>query len=83
MWMVTSWLAQPAAAQWPDIGAPLRSGASAPQDAAVIIGNEDYARVPDVPYAVADAEAFRSFRGRDPEVTPLLRHRGLIADTDG
>ena len=25
------------------------------------------------------AEAFRSFRGRDPEVTPLLRHRGLIA----
>ena len=28
------------------------------------------------------AEAFRTFRGRDPEVTPLLRHRGLISSSD-
>ena len=28
------------------------------------------------------AEAFRTFRGRDPEVTPLLRHRGLIPASD-
>ncbi len=26
------------------------------------------------------AEAYRLFRGRDPEITPLLRQRGLIAD---
>ena len=29
-------------------------------------------------HTVDAAEAFRKFRGRDPEVEPLLRHRGLI-----
>ncbi|MBO84566.1 MAG: peptidase M3 [Deltaproteobacteria bacterium] len=29
-------------------------------------------------HTVDAAEAFRSFRGRDPEVGPLLRHRGLV-----
>ncbi len=62
MWMVALALAQPAAGSpWPDIAAALRCGGSAPPDAAVVIGNEDYARAPDVPYARADAEAFRSF----------------------
>jgi sulfatase modifying factor 1 len=46
---------------WPDINAPLRTGASAPNDAAVVIGNEDYDDISDVPYASADAAAFRSF----------------------
>jgi formylglycine-generating enzyme required for sulfatase activity len=46
---------------WPDIDAPLRTGAKASQDAAVVIGNEDYQKITDVPYAGADAAAFRSF----------------------
>lgn len=29
-------------------------------------------------HTVDPAEAFRAFRGRDPEVGPLLRHRGLV-----
>ena len=29
-------------------------------------------------HSVDAAEAFRAFRGRDPEVEPLLRHRGLV-----
>ncbi len=49
------------AAELPDIDAPLRTGASASNDAAVVIGNEDYIDVADVPYAAADADAFRNF----------------------
>ncbi len=43
----------------PSIDDPLRSGARADADAALVIGVEDYAFVPDVPYARADAEAVR------------------------
>jgi formylglycine-generating enzyme required for sulfatase activity len=50
-----------AAETWPDIDAPLRTGASAPNDAAVVIGNEDYAYIGDVPFAGADADAMRAF----------------------
>jgi hypothetical protein len=46
---------------WPDIDTPLRTGADASSDAAVVIGNEDYDDIADVPYAGADAAAFRSF----------------------
>jgi len=41
----------------PDIDAPLRTGARAPDDAAVVIGVEDYVFLPDVPYADRDAQA--------------------------
>lgn len=40
----------------PSLDEPLRTGASAPRDAAVVIGVEDYAFVPDVPYARRDAD---------------------------
>ncbi len=46
---------------WPDIDAPLRTGATAPNDAAVVIGNEDYAYIGNVPFAGADADAVRAF----------------------
>ncbi len=41
----------------PSIDQPLRTGAKAPNDAAVVIGIEDYAFLPDVPYAERDAQA--------------------------
>ena len=41
----------------PTIDTPLRTGVAAPADAAVVIGVEDYAFLPDVPYAAADALA--------------------------
>ncbi len=43
---------------WPDVDTAIRTGAQAPADAALVIGNEDYAFLPDVPYARADAVAF-------------------------
>jgi hypothetical protein len=45
----------------PSIDGPLRTGASAPKDSAVVIGLEDYLLIPDVPYARRDAEAFQAF----------------------
>lgn len=42
----------------PDLEQPLRTGANAPADTAVVVGIEDYAFVPDVPYATRDAKAF-------------------------
>ncbi len=45
------------AAAVPSIDDPLRTGARAPGDAAVVIGVEDYAFLPDVPYAERDAQA--------------------------
>jgi hypothetical protein len=45
-----------ASADVPDVDQPLRSGISSPLDAAVIVGIEDYAFLPDVPYASRDAE---------------------------
>jgi hypothetical protein len=50
-----------AAAEPPSIDEPLRTGAVAAADAAVVIGVEDYAFVPDVPYARRDAEAVRQW----------------------
>jgi len=40
----------------PSLDEPLRTGASAPHDAAVVIGVEGYAFVPEVPYARRDAD---------------------------
>ncbi len=40
----------------PDLTAPLRTGAQRPQDAAVVVGNERYAFVADVPAARQDAQ---------------------------
>ena len=61
---------------WPDIDEPLRTGTSAPNDAAVVIGNEAYTDIAAVPYAAADADAFRAFllytRGVAPERLQVL-----------
>jgi outer membrane protein OmpA-like peptidoglycan-associated protein len=43
-----------------DVDSPLRTNASSP-DAAVVIGIEDYAFLPDVPFAEADAAAMANF----------------------
>lgn len=51
-------LAVAAAAEPPDVDTPLRTGAKAPADAAVVVGLEDYVFLPDVPYASRDADAF-------------------------
>lgn len=55
----------------PDLAAPARTGETAPKDAAVVIGVEDYTYVPHVPYALRDAEAFETF---------LLYTRGVPLD---
>lgn len=39
----------------PVLEEPLRTGAKAPDDAAVVVGIEDYAFLPDVPFATRDA----------------------------
>jgi hypothetical protein len=41
----------------PGIDAPVRSGASAPEDAALLVGIEDYAFLPDVPWVRRDLAA--------------------------
>jgi hypothetical protein len=46
------------AAPLPDIDEPLRAGARAPGDAAVVVGIEDYTHIADVPWATRDAQAF-------------------------
>ena len=60
----------------PDIDDPLRTGAVARSDAALVISVEDYAFIPDVPYAKRDAEAFYNFlvytRGIPSERVKLL-----------
>lgn len=55
----------------PIVDGRLPTGARHPQDAAVVIGLEDYAFVPDVPHARRDAEAFSMF---------LTYTRGVPAD---
>jgi len=45
----------------PSVDAPLRAGMESPLDAAVVVGLEDYAFVPDVPMAHRDASAFRDW----------------------
>lgn len=55
-------LLQPAlAGSLPTVDEPLKTGAKAAGDAAVVIGLEDYLLVPDVPYAKRDAQAFYDF----------------------
>ncbi|MES2643922.1 MAG: caspase family protein [Myxococcota bacterium] len=57
---------------------PLKTGAKAPADAAVVIGAEDYLRVADVPFARRDAALFYDWliysRGVRPEAVRLLDH---------
>lgn len=48
-------------ADWPDVDQPLRTGAAAGDDAAVVIGIENYPFLTDVPYAARDAEAFSEY----------------------
>jgi hypothetical protein len=61
----------------PDVDSPLRLGAKGSADAAVVIGIEDYAFLPDVPYAARDAEAFYNTmiytRGLPAEQVQLLK----------
>jgi hypothetical protein len=46
------------AATWTDVQTPVRTQQRHLEDAAVIIGNRQYGRLPDVPYADRDADAF-------------------------
>lgn len=66
------------AAELPDVDQPLRTGARAPHDAAVVVGIEDYLLLPDVPHAGRDARAITDFlistRG-----VPVERVRTLTA----
>ncbi len=50
-----------AAAALPELDQPHRTGASNLADAAVVVGIEDYFVLPDVPYAVRDAQVFYDF----------------------
>jgi len=49
------------AAELPSVDQPLKTGAKAPKDAAVVIGIETYTHIADVPYAASDAAAFYKF----------------------
>jgi hypothetical protein len=63
--------ATPTSVPLSEIDAPLPGAMPAPTDAAVVIGNEDYRTLPDVPFASRDARALEGF----------LRHtRGVPAD---
>jgi hypothetical protein len=64
-------VARAAPSPLPSIDGRLPSGVRSSADAAVVIGLEDYAFVPDVPYARRDAEAFATF---------LLYTRGVPQD---
>lgn len=46
------------AAPLPAIDEPLKAGTRAPNDAAVVVGIEDYSYIADVPWATRDAQAF-------------------------
>ncbi len=63
--------ATPIASSVVDIDAPLQGTIAAPADAAIVIGNEDYGTLPDVPFAGRDARAFQGF---------LQYTRGIPAD---
>lgn len=70
------WSFAVASAAVPDVDVPLRTGAQAPADAAVVVGIEDYAFLADVPSAGRDARALYHFlvytRGVPPEKVQLL-----------
>ena len=67
--------------RWPSIEAPLVTEVRNDTDAAVVIGLEDYAFLPDVPYAHRDADAVRdllvSTQGIPPERVTLLQSGGI------
>ena len=67
----------------PDLEGPVRSGATSEEDAAVIVGNEQYAFIPHVPFSRRDAQAFRDFlvytRGVPPDRIQHLE--GASAET--
>ena len=69
------WTPVAAAADWPDIDSPLRTGASAPADAAVVIGIEDYPFLTKVPYARRDADAFYDYLAYTRGVPSANLHR--------
>ncbi|MFA6315857.1 MAG: hypothetical protein WC943_00405 [Elusimicrobiota bacterium] len=76
---------RPAPAQeWPDLSAPARPVGGGAGDAAVIVGIEDYAFVPDVPGAEANAKAWFDYltatRGTPPQNIRLLT--GMDATRD-
>ena len=56
-----SLLVSVALAALPDVDDPIRTGDTRPDDAAVVIGLEDYVFLPDVPYAANDARAVEDF----------------------
>lgn len=70
------WPLAASAADLPDLDEPLRTGASAPADAAVVVGIADYLFLPDVPFADRDAALVRdwlvSTRGVPPERVRVL-----------
>ena len=60
----------------PDLLLPLKTDTDRPADVALVVGVQDYAFVPDVPFASRDARAFYTFlvhtRGLSPENVVLL-----------
>lgn len=59
--MLIALLAAAVAAEPPSLESPVATGARARKDAALIVGNQDYATLADAPGAAADAEAFTGF----------------------
>lgn len=70
------WPLLASASELPDLDEPLRTGASAPTDAAVVVGIADYLFLPDVPFADRDAALVRdwlvSTRGVPPDRVRVL-----------
>lgn len=56
--MLIALLAAAVAAEPPSLESPVATGARSKKDAALVVGNQDYATLPDAAGAAADAEAF-------------------------
>lgn len=69
--LFTLWAGSAVASDIPDLMRPLRAGARAPVDAAVVIGNEQYPFASHVPHAQRDAQAMYTW---------LLHTRGIPQD---
>jgi hypothetical protein len=74
------WWWSMALAALPSVDEPVRTAASAPDEAAVVVGLEDYAFLPDVPHARRDAAAVAAHltqtRGLDPAKVRVLTSAG-------
>jgi hypothetical protein len=74
--MLLALLGAALAAEPPSVDEPLRTGTTTSADAAIVVGNEDYASLPDVPYAARDAQVFYDWlvytRGLPPDQAHLL-----------